>query len=121
MTEYAIIKEITEVPASYNNGQYTRITLPVGTVCEKTGTSSVFGKPTIVVSCIIGSNHYSNIQLFKENEGEYWTEQQNPTGHTSDSDPSSPGGRRKTRRSKKRVLSKKSKKTRNRTYSSTIR
>jgi len=123
MPTYTILGTIYQSPATGSNGHFTRVDLPAGTVCEGDGVveGSGFGQ-FVVVSCTVGGKKYNTIALFKAYEGENWEERvEDPTN--VDEDPSSPGGKRKTRkrRSKKRVLTKKAKKSRNRSHSTTVR
>jgi hypothetical protein len=60
--KYKILKIMTEVGARLN-GDYTKITIPIGTLCEHTGIEEGFGKTFNTCSCTIGENTYTGISL----------------------------------------------------------
>ena len=99
--QYHIKQELTETPARDPNGEFTRVTLSVGTICKKVGRSEGGFDPGTIVTCKIGNNEYTNIKLYDDWANEGYYEVINQVG----------GRRRKAKKSKK---SKKSKRTKRR-------
>ena len=70
MATYTITKD-TLVGAMRT--KYEQITLPIGTVCKKTGTSNIMGRVNApVVSCTVNGVEYTDIVLDVPEEGSYY-------------------------------------------------
>lgn len=64
---YTITRDMHEMSAT----RYEKITLPNGTVCKKTGSSTIaMGAP--IVSCNINGITYTNITLNQDDENPYY-------------------------------------------------
>jgi hypothetical protein len=99
MSKYTILKEITETPARDENGQYTRITLSVGTICTETSRSEGGLASATIVSCVINNETFTGIALY-----DFWLEE----GLVSKQS----GGRRNRRSTKKTRKTRKNRKMR---------
>jgi hypothetical protein len=85
---YKIVKKLQGVYASLE-GKYTRVDLPVGTICYKTGRSQSDFDPGVVVSCLVDGNVYTHITLGDNDKDPIFVELS--------------GGRRRNRRSTKKA------------------
>ena len=74
MEYYEVILDITNTPVE-KDGKFDRITIPAGTICNKTSTTnSKMSGETYIVSCTINGLTYNNIcfpiSWLKEDTGE---------------------------------------------------
>ena len=81
MPGFTILKELKETPAKLK-GEYTRVYLPKGTVCEgdseprknviENENENDYGGKYYRVSCEIEGNKYDNIDLYETEKGWGW-------------------------------------------------